>query len=54
MMLQQQSSEIWEIRKQNVRREGEKAAGKLMIPIFIMFGGIMLMVIVPIFTNIGI
>lgn len=54
LMLQQQSSEIWEIRKQNVRREGEKAAGKLMIPIFIMFGGIMLMVIVPIFTNIGI
>jgi len=54
LMLQQQSGEIWGLRKQNVRRDGEKAASKLMIPIFIMFGGILIMIIVPIFSNIGI
>ncbi len=53
-MLQQQSKEVWEQRKQDVRRQGEKAAGKLMIPIVIMFIGVLIMVIVPIFTNLGI
>ena len=53
-MLQQQSKEVWEQRKQDVRRQGEKAAGKLMLPIVIMFIGILIMVIVPIFTNLGI
>lgn len=54
MMLQHQSAEIWSMRKQNVRRQGEKAASKLMIPIFIMFIGILIMVVIPIFANIGI
>lgn len=53
IMLQEQSSEVWNIRKQNVRRQGEKAASKLMIPIFVMFLGIIIMVVIPIFTNIG-
>jgi tight adherence protein C len=53
-MLQQQSQEVWGIRKQNVRREGEKASSKLMIPIFIMFFGIIIMVVVPIFANLGV
>ena len=53
-MLQQQSAEVWNLRKQNARREGEKAAGKLMIPIFIMFFGILIMIVVPIFANIGV
>ena len=48
-MLQNQSAEIWNLRKQNVRRQGEKAASKLMIPIFMMFIGIIIMVVVPIF-----
>ncbi len=50
-VLQEQSAILWEEKKQLVRREGEKAANKLMIPIFIMFGGILVMVVVPIFTN---
>lgn len=54
LMLQQQSAEVWGLRKQNVRREGEKAASKLMLPIFIMFFGIIIMIVVPIFTNIGV
>lgn len=52
-MLQEQSAEVWNVRKQNVRREGEKAASKLMLPIFMMFIGILIMVVVPIFTNLG-
>lgn len=53
IMLQEQSAEIWNLRKQNIRREGEKAASKLLLPIMIMFVGIIIMVVVPIFANIG-
>lgn len=50
--LQEQSREVWEQRKQLVKRRGEKAANKLMIPIYLMFIGILIMIIVPIFANI--
>lgn len=53
-MLQNQSAEIWNLRKQNVRRQGEKAASKLMIPIFMMFIGVIIMMVIPIFTNLGV
>lgn len=49
--LQAQSTEVWEMKKQLVKREGEKAANKLMMPVFLMFGGILIMIIVPIFGN---
>lgn len=52
-MLKDQSKEVWSAKKQNVRRQGEKAASKLLIPILIMFVGILIMVLIPIFTNIG-
>lgn len=52
-VLRQQNKEIWEIKKHNVRQQGEKAASKLMIPVTLMFVGILIMVIVPIFTNLG-
>lgn len=52
-MLQEQSKEVWAAKKQDVKRQGEKAASKLMIPILIMFVGILIMVIVPIFANLG-
>ncbi len=52
-MLQEQSKEIWMLKKQLVRRQGEKAASKLMLPIAIMFVGILIMIVVPIFTNLG-
>ena len=52
-MLQVQSKEVWSLKKQNVRRQGEKAASKLMIPMMIMFVGILIMVVVPIFANLG-
>lgn len=52
-MLEEQSGEIWNLKKQNVRRQGEKAASKLMIPMMMMFVGILIMVVVPIFANMG-
>ncbi len=53
IMLQNQSSEVWSEKKQDVRRQGEKAASKLLIPMLLMFVGILIMVIVPIFANLG-
>jgi tight adherence protein C len=53
-MLQDQSKEVWSAKKHSVKRQGEKAASKLLIPIMLMFIGILIMVIVPIFTNMGI
>ena len=53
LMIQQQSKEVWSAKKQNARRQGEKAASKLLIPILIMFIGILIMIIVPIFANLG-
>ena len=52
-MLLVQSKEVWGMKKQNVRRQGEKAASKLLVPICIIFIGILIMVLVPIFTNLG-
>ena len=53
-MLQEQSREVWQLKKQIVRREGEKAASKLLIPICIMFVGVLIMIIIPIFANLGV
>lgn len=53
-MLQEQSKEVWAAKKQNVKRQGEKASSKLLIPILIMFVGILIMIIIPIFTNMGV
>ena len=54
MMLQEQSKEVWALKKQNVRRQGEKASAKLLIPMMMMFGGILVRVIIPIFANMGV
>jgi tight adherence protein C len=49
--LREQSQEVWEIKKQLVKRQGEKAASKLMIPMMIMFVGILILILVPAFSN---
>lgn len=54
VMMARQSKEVWELKRQLVRRQGEMANNKLMIPIFLTFMGILIMVIVPIFSNIGV
>lgn len=52
-MIKQQSREIWDAKRHNVKQQGEKAASKLMIPMMIMFFGVLIMIVVPIFANIG-
>lgn len=47
------SDDSWNERKQEARRKGEIASTKLLIPICIMFLGIMLMIMIPIFNNIS-
>ena len=54
IMLQSQSDEVWLEKQQRVKRAGEKANTKLMFPMFIMFIGILIMIVIPIFTNMGI
>ncbi|MDD5923182.1 MAG: type II secretion system F family protein [Clostridia bacterium] len=51
--LKQFSNEAWVEKKQYTRQKGEAAAGKLLIPIVLMFFGILLMVCVPIFLGIS-
>ena len=53
-MIKQQSSEIWDAKRHRARRQGESAASKLLIPICIMFLGIIIIVIVPIFANLSV
>lgn len=52
-VLMELSGEIWKNRVSLVREEGEKASAKLMIPIFIIFGGILVLVVVPIIKDMG-
>ncbi len=53
-MIKQQSREIWDAKRYHVKQQGEKAATKLMIPMMIMFGGILVMIVIPIFANLGV
>lgn len=52
--LKNQSDELWEVKKQTVLQQGDLAASKLLIPIMVMFVGILIMVMGPIMTNLGI
>ena len=53
-MIKQQSREIWDAKRHRVKQAGEKAASKLLIPICIMFVGVLIMIVVPIFANLGV
>lgn len=52
--LRNQTDEMWNLKKQNTLKRGELASSKLMIPLMIMFAGILIMVMGPIITNLGI
>lgn len=51
--LRNQTDELWELKKQNILKRGELASSKLMIPLMIMFIGILIMIMGPIMTNLG-
>lgn len=53
VMLHQQSTEVWNAKRQSVKQLGDMAESKLMLPMGIMFIGVIVMVVIPIFTNIG-
>ncbi len=52
-ILAEMSNTIWLERSNKVRQMGEAASSKLMIPIMIIFIGILLMVMIPIFSSIS-
>lgn len=53
MMLTKQSEEVWDLKRQLVKRKGEEAQSKLLLPMILMFVGILVMIMIPIFTNLG-
>lgn len=53
-MLQEQSKEVWQLKKQLVKRDAEKAGSKLLLPMCLMFIGVLIMIMVPIFANMGV
>lgn len=46
-----QSTELWQIRKQTMLQKGEKAASALLMPIAMLFAGVMLIVIAAAFQS---
>ncbi len=49
--LKEMANESWEAKKNMVQRKGEIAGQKLLIPIAMMFIGILILIIVPVFAN---
>ncbi len=49
--LKEMTNESWEAKKNMVKRKGELAGQKLLIPIAMMFIGILILILVPIFAN---
>lgn len=54
IMLAAQTDEVWNLKRQLVKRKGEEAQSKLLVPMILMFVGIMIMVMIPIFANLGV
>ena len=42
------SDEMWEVKKNEIKQKGEKANSKLLLPMMMIFIGILLMVMVPV------
>lgn len=51
--LQNQNNELWETKKQRTLKKGELASGKLLIPLIIMFMGVLILIMVPIMSNLN-
>lgn len=52
--LMDMSAEVWQERVGHVKEQGEKASTKLMLPMFIIFGGILLVVIAPMISSMNV
>lgn len=53
-MLTIQSTESWQLKKQLVQRKSNKAGSKLLLPMILMFAGILILVIVPMFAGLSV
>lgn len=49
--LREMSDEMWNEKKNMVKRQGETANSKLLVPIMLIFIGILIVIMVPMFTN---
>lgn len=50
-VLVNQSAELWTVKRESALKQGELASAKLLVPIIIIFVGILIMVMGPIMTN---
>ena len=53
MFLNDLSDEMWEMKKNEVKQKGEKANSKLLLPVFLIFIGILILVLVPMMNGMG-
>lgn len=53
MFLEDFSDEMWEVKKNEVKQKGEKANSKLLLPVFMIFVGILIMVLYPAMSQLG-
>ena len=51
MLLRQESEAAFQEQKDHARRLGQEASTKLMLPMFMMFGIVVAIVIVPVFLS---
>ena len=51
VLMAQESERAWELRKHQARRSGEKAGTKMLLPMFMMFGVVLAMVVIPAFYS---
>lgn len=47
------SDEMWECKKNEVKQKGEKANSKLLLPMMLIFLGILMLILVPVFQQMG-
>ena len=47
------SDEMWEVKKNQVKQKGEKANSRLLLPMMLIFIGILIMILVPVFQQMG-
>ena len=47
------SDEMWEVKKNEVKQKGEKANSRLLLPMMLIFIGILIMILVPVFQQMG-
>lgn len=53
MFLGDMSAEMWEMKKNEVKQKGEKANSRLLLPVFLIFIGILMLILVPVMSGLG-